>query len=82
MTELDKQIQNGNHNQWVKDQERANDKKWFICILLICAIFTGAIINEMGKVKVIDNTPLVKNYCDSLQNYVDTANGVHVIVHQ
>ena len=73
MNELDKEIQNGTHHEYVKNKMMQNDKKWFILYLIICSIFIGAIVHEMENVKVIDNTPVVKYYCDSLQNFVDTS---------
>jgi hypothetical protein len=51
MKDLDKEIINGTHHEYVKNQMMQKDKNWFILFLVICTIFIGAIVHEMDKVK-------------------------------
>lgn len=62
-----------------QDVIRANDCKWFVLFVLTIVIFGGWIMLHECK-NVPDNYQKVADYTDSLQGFVDTANGVHVIV--
>jgi hypothetical protein len=62
----------------IKEEIRLNDRKWFLAYVLTMVIFIGAYC--LKEPKIIDNSPMVKSYCDSLQGYCDTANGIHILI--
>jgi len=59
----------------IKDEIKANDRKWFILYVLLAIIVAGAVSMHECK-NVPDNYVSVKSFCDSLQNYVDTSMSV------
>lgn len=62
---------NGTAYEYHTKRIRSNDIRWFIT--LIVSIIAVVFMMENREPVVIDNSKDVKEYCDSLQNFVDTS---------
>lgn len=71
MKDFDEQIINGTAYEYHKKAIYKNDCKWFVVLLLTIGITIGMMENR--KPIIIDNSKEVAQYCDSLQNFVDTS---------
>jgi hypothetical protein len=58
--------------KFIKDEVKANDRKWFILYCLSAVIVAGGVCFHECK-NIPDNYQKVSVFCDSLQGYVDTS---------
>ena len=71
--------------KYIDEEKRVINRSYFLTICLFVTITTGAFIKQentnIERIESLKDSVLTDYhaFCDSLQNYVDTSGGIHIV---